>query len=643
MATTSNILTLLKFYAGKRKSPFVPYDEFGIYLHKYAQLHLEENSSLVIYCSNDYMDSLAGEINQLVVDHQVIISTIKGKEYIYLISYFVEKYTALYKQIETNHSVPFPVLADLPKSVPHSIITRTTGEEIIYRLLDKEVVDDKTLYGIEFSKNLPPLLFPSTIQMSTLLNIALIKIQHHLKKEESHDYFQRKLTISNPGKEISIKTFFKHFTENPIASLDVLKESGETFFYWSQMCYFIKQDYSKLKDLAPEDITALISVAIIELGSSYYKSKAAEKIQKQNALNTLDNAMLNPPYYFNMADIVKFKDSAGIPLLGQYNETELKDHLYDMTQRTVGNEMPSLLIFKVDETEGYYIRKEKVMLLVIRLCNDIRVQIKESISRAWNKIMLEYDSLPEMKDNAAFERRLEQEIRIASPVLYALLTSSFLPVIEFEDNTPGRPMLFRDGRLIPYSELLMLSRHEIYTDTRIKLPFWYTMPVISWILTLIFRKPKPKKKAESKSITKEYIDEKNALEEEKFKRKDEEDSIDTKLTKKRELRKAAAKLEESYVPENSSLDREIEGYLHEWNDRIGKTNFDNLTEDINSLIRDYLRKVIRSLRSESFSQERVRGLAESLVDSPSMMKIKNHASLKRYVELYLIKLVKNLP
>ena len=58
MATTSNILTLLKFYAGKRKSPFVPYDEFGIYLHKYAQLHLEENSSLVIYCSNDYMDSI---------------------------------------------------------------------------------------------------------------------------------------------------------------------------------------------------------------------------------------------------------------------------------------------------------------------------------------------------------------------------------------------------------------------------------------------------------------------------------------------------------------------------------------------------------------------------------------------------------
>ena len=91
------------------------------------------------------------------------------------------------------------------------------------------------------------------------------------------------------------------------------------------------------------------------------------------------------------------------------------------------------------------------------------------------------------------------------------------------------------------------------------------------------------------------------------------------------------------------MDRELKGYLHEWNDRLGKQNYDNLTEDINSLIRDYLRKVLRSLKTESFSAERVSSLAQSLVDSPSMIKIKNHPALKRYTELYLVKLVKNIP
>ena len=137
--------------------------------------------------------------------------------------------------------------------------------------------------------------------------------------------------------------------------------------------------------------------------------------------------------------------------------------------------------------------------------------------------------------------------------------------------------------------------------------------------------------------------EQKAAEAEKLRKRNEADSIDPKLSRKQELRKSAAEIEKKLVPESSTLDRELKGYLHEWNDRLGKQNYDNLTEDINSLIRDYLRKVLRSLKTESFSAERVSSLAQSLVDSPSMIKIKNHPALKRYTELYLVKLVKNIP
>ena len=83
--------------------------------------------------------------------------------------------------------------------------------------------------------------------------------------------------------------------------------------------------------------------------------------------------------------------------------------------------------------------------------------------------------------------------------------------------------------------------------------------------------------------------------------------------------------------------------MHEWNDRIGKQNYENLAEDVNSLIRDYFRKVLRRLKADTFNAERISHLAEALVDTPSMMKIKNHPALKRYVELYILKIVKNLP
>jgi hypothetical protein len=121
-----------------------------------------------------------------------------------------------------------------------------------------------------------------------------------------------------------------------------------------------------------------------------------------------------------------------------------------------------------------------------------------------------------------------------------------------------------------------------------------------------------------------------------------EDSANPKNIRRRDLRKAAMDVEKFFVPENSTLERELKGYLMEWNDRIGKENFDNLTEDVNVLIRDYFRKVIRTMKAESFTADRIRLLADSLVNTPSMMKIKNHPALRRYTELYIIDIVKNL-
>ena len=69
----------------------------------------------------------------------------------------------------------------------------------------------------------------------------------------------------------------------------------------------------------------------------------------------------------------------------------------------------------------------------------------------------------------------------------------------------------------------------------------------------------------------------------------------------------------------------------------------NLTEDVNTLIKDYLRKVLRTMKSEGFTKERIESLAESLVKTPGMQKIGEEDALMMYVQLYIIKLVKNIP
>ena len=641
---TSNIFTLLKGFSAKQRSAVIDFSEFADYVRSYAQHHINENAGLQAYLGSTD-ETLEGDLKKLSSSRQVVItSKSQGSQTIFVISSFIEQYSDRYKDIDVNISIPFPNTNDIPKNVPTNIVTKVQGGEQIMNFLDGRDFSDKTLYAMDFGKGIPDLLFPSSVSVNMLIKLALKKLQDLLRKEESHDYFLKKLTNANPGKELTIKNFFNHFVQRPEDAMDALKINGDNFYSWSQMCYFIRQDYNKLKDLTTEDINILQSIFIIETTASYYKAKTAEKTAKEAAFKEFDQKLASPPYYFNKSDIEGMKDSRGKLLLGEYTQDELNEHIKELHTPGPGNSLPSLLLFKLDDGSGFFILKEKVMAVVLRLCNDARSVIRDGLSKEWYLALKRFETLPEMKDQLAFEGCLERELAAADPILYAILHAHFLPVIAFEDSTPGRITLYRNGELVSYSELLLISRAEIYSNARMKLPFYYTIPGLSWLISLI-KNAKNKKKDKKKGY--ETVAEK-ILTEDKEKSAAKLQSINANdksgmLSRAKAIRTEAAGVESELVPTTSTLDRELEGYLSEWNDRLDKQAYENLREDINSLVRDYVRKTVRTFKNDNVSLERIQSLAKSLEESPSLLKIKNHPALRRYIELYMVKLLKNLP
>ena len=119
-------------------------------------------------------------------------------------------------------------------------------------------------------------------------------------------------------------------------------------------------------------------------------------------------------------------------------------------------------------------------------------------------------------------------------------------------------------------------------------------------------------------------------------------SRDAQVSRKEELKKAAEDAEKKYVPEGSTLERELHSYEQTWNKMLSPQARENLTEDVNSLIRDYMRKILKTLQANNFTPERIRNLADTLVKTPNMQKIKDHAELHMYIQLYMIKLIKGL-
>jgi hypothetical protein len=643
MATTSSIIVLLNFYASRQNNAFIDYRDFSDYLKRYAEHHVEEQPELIPYLGNT-APALDKELSKLVDLKQILmIEPAPEKRSIIVIPFYIDKVATRYREIIKNPALPFPLEQDLPKQAPNEIITREQGVDFIGALLEKQDPNERRLYSIVLPRDVPAVLLPSNIPVATLLDTALFKLRTMLHKEEFYDYFQKKLTISNPGKEIGAKNFFTSLVQKTDGALVTLRNASDTFYFWSQLCYFIRQDYEKVKDRTQEDISTLQAVGILEIAANYFKSKTQQNSQREAAFQELEQQLKKPPYYFTFESIMKFSDSHGVLLLGQYSDDDLKEYLQKRTTQSTANELPSLLVFKTDANQHYFIEKPKVLPLIVRLCNDARITVKETLSKNWYIALKAFETLPEMLDQKAFERRLELEIHAVAPILSALLNTSFLPLIHYEANISedpaGRINLFSDGVMISYSEMLMMDRKELLTDAKILLPIWYTAPVISWFARLFFRKTKqPQKNA--KSSTERYHES-----EDRKRAHDAEVMATTKnpaVSLKAALHQAARAAEDQIVPASSTLDRELNAYMRQWNTLIGKETSANLTEDVNSLIRDYLRKVIKTFKAGGFTMDRIENLAETLVKTPGMQKIKDHDALKMYIELYLIKLVKNI-
>lgn len=644
MATSANILTLLKFFASKQGNAIIDYDDFCAYLKRYSEHHLADQPALVEYVS-DPVPPLQKELDKLIASRQVLIMHASPiKQVIIVIPFYIDRFAERYKDLLANPGQAYPSESDLPKNIPTDIVTRQNASDLIHKLLSHPESNEKSLYGLMMPSDMPTILLPSSVPVTTLIAASLAKIRLLLSKGDYHDYFLKKMTISNPGREISAKNFFNAFADKPDAGMDLLKDSGELFYLWNQLCYFIRQDYEKIKEFTTEDVSRLQAIQIIEIATSYYKNQAQETQHKQAAIQMLEESLQRPPYYYTLDNIIKFTDQKGDLLLGQYTEEELKNYLHTKSTEGNSNELPELLIFKAANSDlRYFIFKNNVMPLIVRLCTDARTVIRETISKHWNAVLLQYEVLPEMKEQSAFEHRLEQEVKAQEPILYALLNASFLPVVNMEANDVADTHMsfYENGSLIPYSEILLMNRNELYTDARIVLPFWYTTPIISWIAKLLFGPSKGKRVTKQKTSAEVY------REEEEAKRRDEnleaEITKNPNVNKKVALREAARQAEQSIVPQTSTLDRELESYKRQWNHLLGKTENSNLTEDVNSLIRDYLRKCMRTFKVSTLTIDRIKSIAETLIKSPGMQKIKEQDALYTYTQLYLIKLIKNIP
>ena len=385
MATTANLSSIIRFYADKQKSPFIDLREFCTWIKKYAEHHVEEQAELVKYLG-DPTSTVTAELQGLEQKHLAAVLQNGNKKMIVSIAYFSVKYAERYKELLKNESIPYPIETDLPKKFPTNVLERKSAQDYFIQNMDQEPSKLQNLYIVVFQRELPSLVLPACVPIRLLIESSQMKIRKILKKEEYHDYFLKKMRSANPSKEISVKNFFSSFVDKDYNGyVDVT--DGDQYYMWNQLCYFVRQDFEKIQDRTADDTSILQAISISEIHSSYLKQKFQTDRKREEALKELQNQLGAPPYFFSTPQILKFQDKNGKLLFGQYSEEDLKQTLLSLSTESEDNTLPKLVVFKVASGTRYYIYKNKVISLIVRMCNEAHDHIKEILVSKW------YDSM----------------------------------------------------------------------------------------------------------------------------------------------------------------------------------------------------------------------------------------------------------
>lgn len=619
MTIYTDLLHLLRMFSLRRNSALVTLQPFQDYLHRYARHFLQQKPELAVHLEIS-LETLLSELKKIQDDGDIEITTDKSNTTIIFVPYYhVDNMSRLYTHLEQHPDIPFPLLSDLPKNFPGKLLKAISVSDDLAEL-NPESKENSFLYALNYNGDIPALIFPGSYKTEKLLNLALDKIKLFLSKDESRDYMQKRLMVANPGKEFTVKTFIAKTMAHSINSFQNVKESGDNYILWGQLCAFIKQEFAKKNEKLPDEMALLQAAGILEYLNNYYRNKAQKDIQTDTALKNLLLAFQKAPYYFTMKQITQFTDSRGVPLLGQYSEETLQKFMKEKASSSEKYIIPDILTFANASNDRFYLLTEKVVPLLISLINEARKPVRELCIKKWHEMLINFEQDDSMKNDMAFNELLKEITAHSAPNLYGLLNASFILSIiadprlnEIQAMEINR--IFPTGKPAAYSEILMLNRHEILSDTKILLPFWYTIPIISSIIAFFKRKKKTPQPAQPEKKETTY-----------------------KKPKQR-LKDAAEKISAEFIPQGMTLDQALEKSLDEWNQTLGHPARENLTEDVNALIRDYLRGINRTLSFSSFTADRVRSLAKTLLESSSLLKIKERKALQNYAELYIVKLV----
>ena len=549
------------------------------------------------------------------------------------VRYFEEKLRKIYADMEENNSIPFPDPDVFGVPCPAALIQKIDVKTEFVRLLEGNLAVTRPILQLQFKEFDHPMLVFKDMLDYELIKFCVEKIQYFFKNENNYEYMASKLNTTLLNEQSGVALMLSMIVKKPAEAVESIRKTNTfTFKFWTVLASTIVKEFGARHATGAADF--VFAQAAFLLG--YYNVYCKGCFQKETAIEVcrtdLMKSLTKPPYLFTVAQIMEFKDSKENLLYKKVGRDMYESFIRELLADD-GENPPQLMTEKNAHQQEVFILYKTVPLYLEENLKIIRQDMYETLRRKWINDLERCEWLPEMEDDQAFENLLKKYLIDHYADFYALLNYHLLKQIQkypgMGDKQKAIIMLYIDEinhQILPLSRLFGINRRSLFSDARVMVAAWKSNKVLRF-LVLFFKQLFMTGAA------------RKAMKEDRRRKKNKSQKEFQKISDNGALNESVSLLKEHFLAPGMTVEAGLENLIDRWNPLIDAVAKRNLVEDVNSFIRDYVRKLKRSFITNPPNKERVENIAESLSHTQAFDAIKEKEALRQYMALYIVKLL----
>ena len=618
----------------------------------------------------------------------------RGAQHIVYLPFFSSFVREALLASENDMGSVFPSESFYNAKFPDSVVEEVDVKENFGELLQNRSSEKGQIFRLTFPYGVRSMLTVSELLIPKLMTICILKLRHYLSQSKNSEFVINKLYGTFSTKEQSVKDLLsKVQTQKDNAARTISDSDDFTFQFWTHFTSLITGEFKDKENKVDREHTYCQAAYLLSMYALFFRKQKKNKREKELALKSVEQKIQDEPFYHSFYDIYSFKDKNGLPISQKVDSRELSEYLQNKSAHKHNEPLPQLLRIKVEDEE-YYIAKERLLHLILRRCHAISKQLRGQYEQEWAQVLGEFKKSPLMNRRELFQKDIWERVKQQDALLYSLLRYELI-FLAFKETQPSREVYIETNRilnqkkseLVSIDEILRLDQRRIIHDARTYLPLWKSIPLVGRLGVVFGRlwKRLVKGAASLKDPAEVYSSftktrekpgaEYSAGESGKAPAKqpaaqgdvqggasaggmatagsDEKKASGAKerqlaagakgrlsAEQKEEMRKALDTLKARYIGKGGNIDEELKNLIEKWNPLVAEQSKKNLIEDVNSAIRDFLRKLKRSLYSKPPDIERLQKLSAQIAEYEGFERIRDKESFRRYIELYMIKILR---